>query len=131
MLFFSSIYQSIKNDLGACIATFLETGSDQALSSVWSKLKLSGAAGMISREEIGQIIVEEGLYWTAPKTLSLYDVIDKDNEAGISKEDFMEYFHSLRSLPSMPYVIYSPAAFGVHIYRYHCTLGTCPSGYYP
>ena len=87
--FFNKLY--IKQDLKETFATFLETGSPDEVSALWSQLDIDGD-GAISREEfLLQLIVDSdmaGVY---------FKQMDTNDDGEIDFSEFREYLYILKT----------------------------------
>ena len=87
--FFNKLY--IKQDFKETFATFLETGSPDEVSALWSQLDIDGD-GTISREEFLLNIVDSDMADVYFKQM------DTNGDGEIDFSEFREYLYILKSL---------------------------------
>ena len=87
--FFNKLY--IKQDFKETFAAFLETGSPDEVSALWSQLDIDGD-GTISREEFLLIIVDSDMADVYFKQM------DTNGDGEIDFSEFREYLYHLKSL---------------------------------
>ena len=87
--FFNKLY--IKQDFKETFTTFLETGSPDEVSALWSQLDIDGD-GTISHEEFLLIIVDSDMADVYFKQM------DTNGDGEIDFSEFREYLYILKSL---------------------------------
>ena len=94
--YFNSLHQDIKEDFGKAISSFLENGSPEEVTALWSKLDLNGD-GVVTREELSMFIASNvGTDLDTQDAKILHQVIDTNKDGVIDFSEFRGLVYDLK-----------------------------------
>lgn len=94
--YFNSLHNDIKQDFGDSIANFLEDGSPEEVTALWSKLDIDGD-GVVTREELSLFVTSEKLSDFTPEDAEvLHQDIDTNGDGVVDFGEFQAYLYSLK-----------------------------------
>ena len=94
--YFNSLHQDIKEDFGKAISSFLENGSPEEVTALWSKLDLNGD-GVVTREELSMFVASNvGTDLDTQDAKPLHQVIDTNMDGVIDFSEFRELIYALK-----------------------------------